>query len=80
MKICYSEGKLMKEFGNPPLSKRTPLVSTNPLFLTSFFMTLLFVQISKLRNPSNFRAEETMCCLPYHVHVTDTTLNINECK
>ena len=24
MKTCFSEGKLMKQFGNPPLSKRTP--------------------------------------------------------
>ena len=29
MKTCFSGGKLMKQFGNPPLSKRTPL-STNP--------------------------------------------------
>ena len=31
MKICFSEGKLMKQFRNPPppLSKRTPF-STNP--------------------------------------------------
>ena len=25
MKTCFSEEKLMKQFGNPPLSKRTPL-------------------------------------------------------
>ena len=24
MKTCFYEGKLMKQFGNPPLSKRTP--------------------------------------------------------
>ena len=24
MKACFSEGKLMKQFGNPPLAKRTP--------------------------------------------------------
>ena len=24
MRTCFSEGKLMKQFGNPPLSKRTP--------------------------------------------------------
>ena len=29
MKTCFSEGKLMKQFGNTPLSKRTSL-STNP--------------------------------------------------
>ena len=52
MKTCFSEGKLIKQFGNPLLSKRTPTpLSTNPLFLRSFFMTLLFVQISKTRPP-----------------------------
>ena len=50
MKTCFSEGKLMKQFGNPPLSKRTPL-STNPLFLSNFFMTPLFVQVLKVRTP-----------------------------
>ena len=59
MKTCFSEGKLMKQFGNPPLSKRTPFQLT-PLFLSNFFMTPLFVQISKTRNPPNFRGEETL--------------------
>ena len=48
MKTCFSEGKLMKQFGNSPLSKRTPFQLT-PLFLSNFFMTPLFVQISKTR-------------------------------
>ena len=48
MKTCFSEEKLMKQLGNSPLSKRNPL-STNPLFLSNFFMTPLFVQISKTR-------------------------------
>ena len=45
----------MKQFGTSPLS-------TNPLFLSNFFMTPLFGQISKTRSPppSNFRGEETM--------------------
>ena len=49
MKTCFSEGKLMKQFGNPPLSK--------PLFLINFFMTSPFVQMSKTRTPPppNFR-------------------------
>ena len=54
----------MKQFGNPPLSKTTPpSLSTKPLFLSNFFMTPLFVRISKTRNlPPNFRwgGEETM--------------------
>ena len=36
MKTCFSEGKLMKQFGNLPLSKRTPL-STNPPISEQFF-------------------------------------------
>ena len=37
MKTCFSEGKLMKQFGNPPpLSKRNPL-STNPPISEQFF-------------------------------------------
>ena len=32
MKTCFSDGKLMKQFG-------TPSLSTNPLFLSNFFMT-----------------------------------------
>ena len=52
MKTCFSEGKLMKQFGNPPLSKRTPPpFQLTPLFLSNFFMTPLFVQISKTRPP-----------------------------
>ena len=37
----------MKQFGNPPLSKRTPHLSTNPPISEQFFHDLLFVQISK---------------------------------
>ena len=66
MKTCFSEAKLMKQFGNPPLSKRTPPpFQLTPLFLSNFFMAPLSVQISKTRNlPPNFRGgggvEETM--------------------
>ena len=61
METCFSEGKLMKQFGNPPLSKRTALFQLTPLFLSNFFMTPLFVLILKTRNPPpNFRGEETM--------------------
>ena len=45
MKTCFSDAKLMKQCGNPPLSKRTPL------FLSNFFMTPLFAQISETRPP-----------------------------
>ena len=60
MKTYFSEGKLMRQFGNYPLSKRTPLFQLTPLSLSNFFMTPLFVQILKTRNPPSFRGEETM--------------------
>ena len=50
MKTCFSEGKLIKQFGKPPLSKRTPL-STNSPISEQFFHDPLFVEISKTRNP-----------------------------
>ena len=49
MKACFSEEKLIKQF-EKPLSKRT-LISANPLFLSNFFVTPLFVQILHIRNP-----------------------------
>ena len=56
MKTCFSAGKLMKQFGIlPPLS-------TNPLLLSNFFITPLFVQIFKTRTPPIILGggEETM--------------------
>ena len=62
MKTCFSEEKLMKQFGNPPLPKRTPSFLQPLLFLSSFFTKPLFVQILKIRTPPpNFRGEETDC-------------------
>ena len=53
MKTCFSEGKLIKYFGNPPLCKRPPPppFQLTSLFLSNFFMAPLFAQISKTRNP-----------------------------
>ena len=51
MKACFSEEKLIKQYGNPPFKENSPL-STNLLFLSNFFMTPLFVQILKRRNSS----------------------------
>ena len=59
MKTCFSEGKLMKQFGNS-LFLRGPPFQLTPLVLSNFFMIPLFAQISKTRKPPNFRAEETM--------------------
>ena len=47
MKTCFSEGKLIKQFGNL-------------LFLSKFSMTPFLVQILKTRNLPNCREEETM--------------------
>ena len=54
--------KTDKAIWKPPLSKRTPPLSTNLLFLSNFFMRPLFIQISKARNPPTFMGggEETM--------------------
>ena len=49
--------KTDKAIWKPPLSKRTPPLSTNLLFLSKFFMSPLFIQISKTRNPPTFRGE-----------------------
>ena len=38
-----------------PLFLRESLLSTNPLFLSNFFMTALFAQILETRTPPNFR-------------------------
>ena len=57
MKTCFSEEKLMKQFGNP-LFLRGPPFQLTPLFLSNFFMTLLFAKISKTRKPPpNFRGK-----------------------
>ena len=52
MKTYFSEGKLVKQFGNPLLLRGLP-ISTNPppLLLSNVFMTPLFVKISKTRIP-----------------------------
>ena len=49
--------KTDKAIWKPPLSKRTPPLSTNLLFLSKFFMSPLIIQISKTRNPPTFRGE-----------------------
>ena len=64
MKTCFSEGKLTKQFGNPPLSKRIPL-STNPLISEQLFHEPpLCPNFKNKTPPPNFRGggggEETM--------------------
>ena len=50
MKTCFSDAKLMKQFGNPLFLREPPPPSSfqlTPLFLSNFFMTPLFIQISE---------------------------------
>ena len=55
METSFSEGKLMKQFGTPLFLTETPPLSTNSLFMSNFFMTPLFIQISKTTSHPNFR-------------------------
>ena len=50
MKTCFSEEQLMKQFGNPSILREPPFQLTPPIS-EHFFMTSLFVQILKTRNP-----------------------------
>ena len=51
MKTCFSEGKLIKQFGNTPLSKRTTPLSTNPPISDQFFHDPPFCPNFKNKNP-----------------------------
>ena len=65
MKTCFSEEKLMKQFGNLPLSKRIPL-STNPPISEQIFYDPSLSKFQKQETTPNFRGggggggEETM--------------------
>ena len=37
MKTCFSEGKLMKQFGNPPFLRELPLLTNPPPIYEKFF-------------------------------------------
>ena len=51
--------KTDETFGNPHFLRVTPL-STNPLFLSNFFMTPPLCPNFKNEIPPNFRGDETM--------------------
>ena len=51
MKTCFSCRKLMKIIWKPSFLEDLH-ISTNPLFLSKFSLTTLFVQISKTRYPT----------------------------
>ena len=58
MKTCSSQGKLMKQFGNPsPLSRRTHPLPTNPPISEQFFHDppLCPDFKNKIPSPPNFR-------------------------
>ena len=53
MKTCFSEEQLTTQFGNPAILSEPPfqLTPPPPPISEHFFMTSLFVQILKTRNP-----------------------------
>ena len=51
METCFSEGKLMKQYGKPPLSKSTPL-STNPPISEQVFHEPPFCPNFQNKNPT----------------------------
>ena len=62
MKTWFSEGKLMKQFGNPPFLRGPPISE-------QFFHDPLFVQISKTRHtPQILGREETMWMEDHDTH------------
>ena len=74
METCFSEGKLMKQFGNPPpFSKKTPL-STNPPISEQLFPNPPLCPYVKNKKPPplNFRGEETMLppITPHNLSIT----------
>ena len=66
MHTCFSEGKLMKQLGNPFLSKRSPLSTKLPIS-EQFFQDPPLCPNFKNKTPSplNLRGEETM----YYVYI-----------
>ena len=63
MKICFSEEKLIKQFGNPAPFLREPLFQLTYLFLNNYFLNPLFVKILKIRTspvPVILFGKETM--------------------
>ena len=77
MKASFYVGKLMKQFGKPHLSKRTPPLSTNPLSLSNFFMTPLFVEILKTKLPLILGGWEETMVTKINFSLTIITNNIS---
>ena len=62
MKKCFSEGKRMKQFGNPPLSKRTPPLSINPPISEQFFRDPPLYPNLKNKTPRSLGGGERKLC------------------
>ena len=56
MNTCFSEGKLMKQFGNPPFLREPPPLSTNTTISEQFFHDPHLCPNFKNKNPPpNYR-------------------------
>ena len=66
MKTCFSERKLMKQFGNPLPFLREPFQLTR---LSVFSMTPLFVQIIKTRNVQKYKISAPFSVVEAKSHV-----------
>ena len=61
MNTCFSLGKLMKQFGNPPLSKTTlPFQLTPPISEQFFHDSPSLSKFQKQETPLILEGEETM--------------------
>ena len=67
MKTCFSERKLMKQFGNPlPFLRELPFQLTR---LSVLSMTPLFVQIIKTRNVQKYKMSAPFSVVEAKSHV-----------
>ena len=71
VKTCFSEGKLMKQLGNPHLSKRNPPFNLPPISEKFFHDPPLCPNFKNKKHPPNFRGgKETMMLFFKHIETT----------
>ena len=68
MKTCFSEGKLMKQYGNPSLSKSTPL-STNSPISEQLFHKPPFCPNFQNKNPPLILGGTMQCQDKFHLKI-----------